>query len=123
MTFNPDLSKQAKEIIFSRELKKVTHPSLLFSNKNFSQVNSQKHLGFILDVKLTFEDHLKNVFNKTSKTIGPLRKLSILLPRQALLTIYKPFVRLRLDYDDAIYDQALNKSFHAKMESIQYMSV
>ena len=51
MTFNPDRSKQTQEIIFSRKLKKATHPPLLFSNNNVSQVNFQTHLGIILDVK------------------------------------------------------------------------
>ena len=37
MTFNPDRSKQAQEIIF-RKLKKATHPPLLFNNNNVSQV-------------------------------------------------------------------------------------
>ena len=120
MTFNPDRSKQAQEIIFNRKIKKAAHPPLLFNNNNVSQVNSQKHLGVILDVKLTFEEHLKNVFNKTNKTIGFLRKLSNLLPRQALVTIYKAFVRPHLDYGDVLYYQALNNSFHAKIESIQY---
>ena len=120
MTFNPDRSKQAQEIIFSRKLKKVTHPPLLFNNNNVSQVNFQIHLGVILDVKLTFEEHLENVFNKTNKTIGLLRKLSNLLPRQALVTIYKAFVRPHLNYGDVLCGQAFNNSFHAKMESIQY---
>ena len=115
MTFNPDRSKQAQEIIFSRKLKKATHPPLLFNNNNVSQVNFQTHLGVILDVKLTFEEHLKNVFNKTNKTIGLLKKLSNLLPRQALVTIYKAFIRPHVPYD-----QAFNNSLHAKMESIQY---
>ena len=59
---------------------------------NVSQVNFQTHLGVILDAKLTFEEHLKNVFNKTNKTIGLLKKLSNLLPRQVLVTIYKTFI-------------------------------
>ena len=108
MTFKPDRRKQAQEIIFSRKFKKATHPPLLFSNNNV-----------ILDVKLTFEEHLKNVFNKTNKTIGLLKKLSNLLPRQALVTIYKAFIRSHLDYGDVLYDQAFNNYFHAKMESIQ----
>ena len=49
-----------------------------------------------------------------------LKKLSNLLPRQALVIIYKAFIRPHLDYDDVLYDQAFNNSFHAKMESIQY---
>ena len=106
MTFNPDRSKQVQEIIFSRQLKKATNPSLLFNKKNVSQVNSQKHLMVILDVKLTFEEHLKNVFNKTSKMIGFLRELVNLLPRQALVTIGKAFVRPLLDYGVVLYDQA-----------------
>ena len=69
MNFNPDRSKQTKEVIFSRKLKKTTNPPLLFNNNIVSQVSSQKHLGVILDVKLAYEEHLKNVFNKTIKTI------------------------------------------------------
>ena len=48
-----------------------------------------------------------------------LRILQNLLPRTALLTIYKTFVRPRLDYGDILYDQAVNLSFHHKLESIQ----
>ena len=47
MTFNPDSNKESQEIIFNIKLKKATHPNLLFSNYNVSQVNSQKHLGVI----------------------------------------------------------------------------
>ena len=71
----------------------ATHPLLFFNNNNISQVESQKYLGVILDVKLTFEEHLKIVFNKTNKTIGLLWKLCNLLQREALNTIYKAFVR------------------------------
>ena len=121
MSLNPDRSKHAQEIIFSTKLKKVTHTPLLFSNNNVSQVNSQTHLGVIfLDVKLTVEEHLKNVLNETNKTMGLLKKLSNLLPKQALVTIYKAFVRPHLDYGDVLYDQAFNNSLYAKMESIQY---
>ena len=43
-----------------------------------------------------------------------------LLPRAALETVYKTFVRPHLYYSDVLYDQALNASFHEKLESIQY---
>ena len=122
MTFNPDRSKQAQEVVFSRKLKKATDPPLFFNNNNVSQVNFQTHLGVILEGKLTFKEHLKNVFKKTGKTIGLLKKLSKLFPRQALVSIYKVFFRPHLDYGDMLYDKAFNNSFHAKMESIQYNS-
>ena len=34
MSFNLDLNNQAQEVIFSRKLKKVYHPTLHFSNSN-----------------------------------------------------------------------------------------
>ena len=120
MSFDPDLNKQAQEVIFSRKLKKVCRPPLRFNNGNVSQTSSQKHLRLTLDNRLTFDEHLTNVSNKISKTIGLLRKLQNILPRPALLTIYKCFIRPHLDYGDITYDQAWNSSFHQKLESIQY---
>ena len=46
MSFNPDRSKQAQEVIFSRKLKKGSHPPLVFNNANVSCYKSQKHLGY-----------------------------------------------------------------------------
>ena len=57
---------------------------------------------------------------KINKTIGLLRKLQNLLPRIALITTYKAFVRPQLDYGDILYDQAFNLPFHQKLESVQY---
>ena len=42
------------------------------------------------------------------------------MPRPTLVTIYKTFIRSRLEYADIIYDQAYNSNFHDKLESIQY---
>ena len=48
-----------------------------------------------------------------------MRKLQILLPRTALITLYKPFVCPHLDYGDILYDQADHTLFHQKLESLQ----
>ena len=60
------------------------------------------------------------VTTKINKTIGILRKLQNLLPRTALIMIYKAFVRSSLDYGDILYDQAFNLSFQQKLKSIRY---
>ena len=54
-----------------------------------SQTNSQKHLGVTSVLKLTFEEHLLNVFKTVNRTIGLIRKLQNVLPRISLVTIYK----------------------------------
>ena len=120
MNFNPDPTKQAQEVISSCKTKKLPHPPLVFNNTNVTQSIYQKHLGIILDSKLTFENHINMVTTKINKTIGLLRKLKNLLPRTALIKIYKAFVRPHLDYGDILYDQAFNLSFQQKLESIQY---
>ena len=59
MTFNPDPSKPAEEVNFSRTLKTVPHPSIKFNNNPLSLCPAQKHLGLVLDSKLTFNEHIK----------------------------------------------------------------
>ena len=103
MSFNPDRSIQAREVIFRR---KDSRPSFNFNESIVYQITSQKHLGIILENCLTFEEHLRLVFSKINRTIGLLCKLQCLIPRSALLTIYKTFVRLHLDYGDIIYEKA-----------------
>ena len=49
-----------------------------------------------------------------------IRKLQPIIPTEALLTIYKSFLRPHLDYGNIIYDRAFNKSFQNKLESVQY---
>ena len=69
---------------------------------------------------MSFEKHLEIVLCKINKKIGLIPKLQNLLPRTALITLYKAFLRRHLDYGDVIYDQAHNASFHQKLESLQY---
>ena len=94
MTFNPDANKQAKEVIFSRKIRKTSHPPLTFNNNSVKRVQFQKHLGVYLDSRLDFREHLQNMFIKINKTINLLRKLQNNLPRAPLITIYKSFIRL-----------------------------
>ena len=77
-SFNPDPSKQAQEVIFSRKLEKSVYPPLHFNNIAVTQSTTQKHLGMLLDVKLDFQGHLKNIYSKVNKTIGLLCNFIIL---------------------------------------------
>ena len=114
MSFNPDPSKQAQEVIFSRKRQNPNLDSLYFNHNLVNQVLSQKHLGMHLDAKFNFEKHLDNIMITVAKTIELLRKLQAVLPRPSLIT--RPY----FDYRDIIYDRAYNESFHQKLESIQY---
>ena len=78
--------------------------------------NKYQHLGIHLREELTFKHRINEMVNKANKGIGIIRKLDNILPRSALLTIYRSSVRLSLDYGDVIYDQPGNESFSSKIE-------
>ena len=79
-------------------------------------------MGLVLDSKLTFNEHIKNILSKINKAIGLLCTFQPILPRSSLLTIYKTFARSHFNYADVVYDQSYKSSFHEKLELIQYIA-
>ena len=100
MNLNPDPTKEAQGLIFSRKVQWNNHPPLFFNENAVPQTSLQKHLGTFLDSKLSFSEHLKTIFEKSNKTIKLLCKLQTLLPTAPIITIYISFVRTHLDYGD-----------------------
>ena len=74
MKFNPDIKKQAQEVIFSRKNNKIDHPLLYFNQNLVKSSSTHKRFGMILDTKLDLNLHLKNVQNKVNKAIHLLLK-------------------------------------------------
>ena len=97
---NSDLSKISNwafqlKVIFSRKIQKTCHPSIYFNNKSVKHVPSQKHEGIILDNKLNFQEHLKNILNtEIAKNFATWTTIS------NLQIIY----RTSFDYGDVIYE-------------------
>ena len=52
-----------------------------------------------------------------------MKRLLVNLPRSALLTIYKSFIRQHLEYGDILYDKPDNENFQNKIEKVQYMGI
>ena len=119
MSFNPDPKKQLQEVIFCSKSKAMSHLPLIFNNNKVMQATSHKHLGIILDTRLSFEKYLETVVSKTNQTIGLIRKLQNLLLRTALITLYTAFVRPHLDCDDIHYDQDHIVSPEIRVSAIQ----
>ena len=70
MSFNPDLTKQAHEIIFSRKKNATTHPPLFFNNSEIKLSSNQKHLGLTLDSKLSFNEHINDKIYQVNENKG-----------------------------------------------------
>ena len=108
----------------------VDHPEIRFNNIPVRQVDEHKHLGIILDPKLSFSAHIKAVISKARKSIGLLKHLAKFLPRHALNELFKLYVRPHLEYGDVIYHipakvcefsgSVILATMMEKLESVQY---
>ena len=78
MSFNPDLNKQAQEVIFSRKLNKPSHPKIVFNSVPVVCTDWQKVLGMYLDKALNFNLHIKEKMSKAIKGIGVIQRNSSL---------------------------------------------
>ena len=109
----------------------MSHPEIRFNNIPVRQVDEHKHLGIILDPKLSFSAHIKAVISKARNGIGLLKHLSKFLPpRHTLNELFKLYVRPHLEYGDVIYHipakvcefscNVILGTMMEKLESVQY---
>ena len=132
MSFNPDPTKPAEEILFSQKKSKPYHPPLFFNGTEVKRVTEHKHLGLTLDPKLNFVAHINEKSSKARQGIGLIRHLRPYLPTKALEQIYKMHVRPHLDYCDFIYhtpplendqNSDINLNFQmSALESLHYQA-
>ena len=80
MLFNPDITKQAREVIFSRKNAMVNHSTIFFNETPVVHTSCQKHLGMHLDEKLNFNTHIKDKIAKANEGIGIIHKLAVYCP-------------------------------------------
>ena len=101
MSFNPDLNKQAVEVIFSHKTGQQNILKIYFNNVELKRVPEQKHLGLILDLKLSFVSHINE---KISIAHQGISEVPCTLFVKTLDQIYKMYVRPHLDFCDLIYN-------------------
>ena len=112
MIFNPDVNKPAEEYIFTNG--NVTpYATSTFGNAGVTRVDLRKHLGLILDSKLTFNIHLDEKIAKANKGIGIIRRLYCYLPRSVLMQIHKSYIRPnhKPTYDEFTREYTLERAF------------
>ena len=62
------------------------------------KVSTVKFLGVTLDENLTFNDQVKNVTTKISKSVGVMRRLHCQLPADVMVKLYYSMVYSHLTY-------------------------
>ena len=121
MAFNPDPTKQAQEVVFSkRNLRNFLILISTLINLRLKKWKPKNIQGLNLTKKLSFKENVKDKFVLVNRGIGISKKLS-----HSLIILYRSFIRLHLDYADIIYDQPnnLNLCMCNKIETCQYNEV
>ena len=123
MSFNPNPSKKAQEMLFSKKVTKTDHPNIIF-NGNTVQKKCQSKVPWYNFGQKTLNDHITSKLTIVNKLISTLRKLYNYMARDPLVTIYKSFIRSYLetltDYADVALEKPSNATFSNRIESAQY---
>ena len=82
MVLNPDITKQAIEVLFAVKKKKPVHPELLFNGITVSWEDHTKHLGVYLDSELSFSKQIREAVMKVAKGVSLLKYLSKYVSRK-----------------------------------------
>ena len=116
MSFSLDSSKQSQEVLFFHKTSKANQLNLIFNGNTVQSSANPKHFGFILDEKLTVNDHITSKLSTVNKSTNPLQKLFHYVPGDSLVTMYKPFIRPHLDHADVMFDKSNNATFSNRIE-------
>ena len=119
MVFNPDITKQAIEVIFSVKKNKPVHPELTFNGIPVAREGHTQHLGVHLDSRLNFCKHITEAIRKATKGLSLMKFLSKYVSRRILDLTYKLYVRPHLDYGDVIYHNQREDLMNL-IEQVQY---
>ena len=103
LEFNPTITKQAIEVVFSNKRIKPFLQPLVFNGIAVKQCDKTRHLGMILDSRLIFKIHIEEKLAKARSGIGLMKILKKWVAHNVLENIYIMYVRPNFDYGDIVY--------------------
>lgn len=95
-------AQKTKSMLVSRKLETV-NPPLFFNNVQIDEVENHKHLGIILNNKLSWYQHTDNIVTRARKKLDILHRMRYKLDRKSLETLYFAYVRPPLEYGDEVW--------------------
>ena len=85
-----------------------TPPEIFYGNTKLEIKNQSSFLGVIVDNKLKFNLHVKQICNKLSKSIGIIYKLKDSVPTKILINLYYSFAYPYLQYCNTTFSNTYN---------------
>ena len=87
----------------SQRLNKIDSISFKIDNMDLDEVSSFKYLGIVINNRLTWQDHVDQMFSKINKKLGLLKRIRYCLPLDARLLFFNSYVLPLFDYADIVW--------------------
>ena len=91
-------TKKTHFMVFHRSRIKTNDVNVIMQQNIIERVNSTKFLGLIINDKLKWHEHIRQVTHKIARSVGILYKIKHYLNKQTLLNMYYTFVLPYLIY-------------------------
>ena len=82
------------------------------------RVKHAKSLGLIIDDRLSWSNHIKEICRKISSAIGALRRIRSLISQSTAVQIYKALIQPHFDYCAPVWDE-LSSYLSEKLQKLQ----
>ena len=98
--------QKTKYILFSSSGKSLLHGEVRMGSAVVERVEVVKFLGILIDEKLTFKNHARNLSMKLSKSVGILHRLKFFMPVDCLKYLYAALILPYLNYGIEVWHSA-----------------
>jgi len=113
------ISKSKFMIIGSgQRLNKIDSFSFKVDNMNLDEVSSFKYLDIVINNRLTWQDHVDQMFSKTNKKLGLLKRIRYCLPLDARLLFFNSYVLPLFDYANIVWRDRGNYTLMLQLQSL-----
>ena len=109
-------------VVFSKKCIPEELDKLKFTNITITRKNNTKYLGMILDSKLTFNEHIKQMSKSLIKIISAFNVLKNKIPNNLKLQLYYAYFHSKINYAIEIYGAAANKYIN-KIDILQHRAI
>ena len=100
-----------------------TGPSIRFGNTPLEEVERIKFLGVIIDNKLNWNTHIKQVKNKVRSSIASLYRMSKVIPKKLKTSVYNAVINAQLSYGISVWGANNDTNRLEHLFSLQKMAL
>ena len=105
--FSLNIAKTEFMVVSSRQkflAENCSELNIQLDNQPISRVEHAKSLGLIIDDRLSWSNHIKELWRKISSSIGALRRIRSLISQSPAVQIYNVLIQPHFDYCAPVWD-------------------